>query len=57
MSSARGSGPTGMKLSVPQLLHGARRRHPQAAGEGGDAEAIGKEAGKRVEVRLVERVD
>ena len=57
MSSARGSGPTGMKLSVPQLLHGARRRHPQAAGEGGDAEAIGKEAGRRVEVRLVERVD
>ena len=42
---------------VPELVHGARRRHPQAPDQGRPAHAIDKQAGDEVTVHLEQRLD
>ena len=43
-------------VPVRELVHGARRRQPQAAGEAGAAGESGKAAGDEVVVEIIERV-
>ena len=42
--------------ALPQLVHGARRRHPQAAGHRRPARRIGKGEGDTVTIHLTERL-